>query len=259
MDEHEGDLRILSTQSNVHRLTVLRESDRQRLDVVSRLPSTARPAPIGKPGESVFAVRFMAERAYVVTFRVIDPLYVIDLSDPADPVIAGELAIPGFSTYLRPVGANQSELLLSVGQDVTAGGRRAGVKVELFDVRDIAHPQSLGAKVLGSEGSQSIALADPHALTFLTLPGDRHRLALPVHVVDSVWTYSGLHLFEVARNASGTSQLHFQGVIKTDEPASRGRSSPTYAAPDRGILHGDSIFSVYGDQIRSSLWQDVTP
>ncbi len=143
MDEHDDDLRILTSQQLVHRLTVLREATGRRLSAVSTLPNTARPQAIGKTGEQVFAVRFVGERAYIVTFRMTDPLYVLDLHDPADPAIAGQLEIPGVSNYLRAIG---SSYLLSVGQDATPEGRRAGVKVELFDVRDIAHPQSLGVQ-----------------------------------------------------------------------------------------------------------------
>jgi hypothetical protein len=267
MDEYNGDLRILTTANNVHRLHVLRESGDRRLMLVSELPNDNRPAPIGKPNESVYAVRFMDERAYVVTFRVTDPLYVIDLKNPADPIIAGELEIPGFSTYLHPVGPTQSELLLSVGQEVTATGRRAGIKVQLFDVRDIAHPQLLGQEVFGATGSSSEALEDPHALTFLELPGSipRYRFALPIQVADTAdpmnpnqfnWTYSGLHLFEVADSASETPQLRFQGVIKTEQPNS-GEKSPVYYTRTRGILHDDGVFAVHGDRVLSSLWQDL--
>jgi hypothetical protein len=257
MDEHEGDLRIVTSNNGVHRLTVMRESGDRNLMLVSSLPNPARPEPIGKPGESIYAVRFMNERAYVVTFRVTDPLYVIDLREPADPVIAGELEIPGVSTYLRPVGASGSELLLSVGQPVAANGRREGVKVELFDVRDIANPQSLGAETFGSAPTYTEALHEPHALTFLTLPGaePRHRLAVPIHVFDSSWRYSGLHLFEV-RNENGSPHLHFQGVIRTED-SSNGASGPKFTAPNRGVLHGDSVFAVYGENVHSSLWQNV--
>jgi hypothetical protein len=267
MDEYEGDLRILTTANGVHRLTVLRESADRHLAQVSRLPNATRPAPIGKPGESVQAVRFTAERAYVVTFRVTDPFYVIDLRDPADPAIAGELTIPGFSTYLRPVGASDSEMLLAVGQDVSADGRREGVKVQLFDVRDIAHPQSLGAETFGRAGTWSEGLSDPHALTFLTTPGidARYRLALPIHVYDTAhptetgrfnWTYSGLHVLEVSAGAADVPELHFRGAIRTEvfDPA---RPGPAYVTPERGVLHGDSVFSIHGEQIRSSLWQDL--
>ncbi len=267
MDEHEGDLRIVTTANGVHRLTVLRESGGQRLMLVSSLPNATRPAPIGKPGEAVYAVRFRAERAYVVTFRVTDPLYVIDLKDPADPAIAGELAIPGLSTYLRPIGAAQPDLLLSVGQEVSADGRRDGIKVQLFDVRDITQPQVIGAAVFGRAGSWSDALNDPHALTFLTLPGTnaRHRLALPIHVFDTAhptdpsrftWTYSGLHVLEISSSETGAPQLHVQGVIRTEE-AGNATPNPSFALPNRGILHGDSVFAIQGDRILSSLWDNL--
>src|SRR5262249_31901611 len=75
MDEHGGDLRILTSRSLEHRLTILRESGKS-LVAVATLPDAAHPEPIGKPGESVYAVRFVGDRAYVVTFRLTDPLYV---------------------------------------------------------------------------------------------------------------------------------------------------------------------------------------
>jgi uncharacterized secreted protein with C-terminal beta-propeller domain len=256
MDEHDGDLRILTTANGAHRLTVLRESTGRSLTIVSTLPNTARPAAIGKPGESVFAVRFMEGRAYVVTFRMTDPLYVIDLHDPADPAVAGELEIPGFSTYLRPLGPTQSEFLLAVGQNVAGNGRREGVKVELFDVRDIASPQSVGAEVFGGVNTLSPALDDPHALAFLTMPGPdaRYRLALPIDVSEVSWQYSGLHLLDI--DAGATPELHFHGVIKTEESGST--TYPRFSLRDRGVLHGDAAFAVHGDRIVSSLWQNVT-
>jgi len=268
MDERDGDLRILTTSNGPkHQLTVLRESAAHYLMMVSSLPNAEHPAPIGKPNESVYAVRFVNDRAYVVTFRLNDPLYVIDLHEPAHPVIAGELAIPGFSTYLRPSGAAPSDYLLSVGQDATPDGRRGGVKVELFDVHDIAQPRSLGAQVFGKSTTFSEGLNDPHALTFLPMPAPDAglRLALPISVADTpdptqagqfTWTYSGLHLLEVTGLESGAPQLHFQGVIKTDA-ASDGANAAPYAWPNRTTLHADSVFGVSGDRLFSSRWQDL--
>jgi uncharacterized secreted protein with C-terminal beta-propeller domain len=255
MDEHEGDLRILTTVQGTHHLSVLRESGSQNLMTVAKLPNAARPDAIGKPGEAVFAVRFMGSRAYVVTFRTIDPLYVIDLHDPADPLIAGELEIPGFSTYLHPLGPTQSELLFAVGRTAGVGGMTGGIKVELFDVRDIAHPQSIGSEVIGGTGSSTEALDDPHALTFLTVAGaePRYRVGVPIHVRDGSWKYSGLHLFEVA--AGAMPQLHFQGVLKTEQVSPA--VIPSFSGPNRGILHGESVFAIQGLTTVSSLWQDV--
>jgi hypothetical protein len=173
-------------------------------------------------------------------------------------MIAGQLEIPGVSTYLRAVGA----YLLSVGQDVTSNGRRAGLKVELFDVRDIAHPQSLGAQVFGKAGTSSEALTNPHALTFLEGPASL-RLALPIDVYDKAtgdpltfgWNYSGLHVLEVAGTDSATPQLRFQGVIKTGE--SGNTPYPPARYPERGVLHDDAVFGVHGDQYLSSRWEDL--
>lgn len=90
--------------------------------------------------ERIFGVRFLGDRGYVVTFRQIDPLHVVDLSDPANPVVAGELQMPGYSAYLHPVGEG---LLLGVGADADADGRRTGLQLSLFDVSNPASPVRL--------------------------------------------------------------------------------------------------------------------
>jgi len=260
MDEHDGDLRILTAADNIYQLSILREKN-GGLASVATLPNPARPEPIGKPGESVYAVRFIGDRGYVVTFRLTDPLYVMDLHDASDPRIAGQLETPGFGTYLRPIGPTLSEALLSVGQAVV-NGRRDGIKVELFDVRDIAHPRSVGAAVFGKSPSWSEALSDPHAITFLTMPGagTNVRMALPIHVYDtpSTWAYSGLHLFEISNDPMGTPQLRFQGVLETEAPGDAALL-PTYVLPNRGLLQGDSVFAVHGAEYRGRFWQAVTP
>jgi hypothetical protein len=260
MDELNGDLRILTSEQLVHRLTVLREAG-QTLSKVATLPNASRPAAIGKTGEQVFAVRFVGDRGYIVTFRFTDPLYVIDLHDPADPAIAGQLEIPGVSNYLRAIG---SSYLLSVGQEAV-NNRRGGVKVELFDVRDITHPQSLGAKVFGNSGSGSEALYDPHALTFLEKPAPDAslRLMLPIDVNDVPngtgygWSYSGMHVLEVAGTDTASPQLRLHGLLKTADSSSA--AYPPHAFPSRGILHDDAVFAVDGERFLSKRWQDFPP
>jgi len=184
---------------------------------------------------------------------------VIDLRVPTDPLIAGELQIPGVATYLRTLGANY---LLGVGQDTGPNGVIAGVKVELFDVRDLTRPRSVSAYRFGRSWSE--ALWNPHALTFVSLPGatTRHRLALHLDVFDTplsnqgyAWTYSGLHLFEITGLEVDAPQFHFQGVITAEDAA---HGSRTFFDPVRSVLHDDSVFYVYGDQNLSSLWQNIT-
>jgi hypothetical protein len=94
---------------------------------------------LGK-GEQIKSVRYMGDTAYVVTFRQTDPFYVVDLADPTDPKVLGELKVPGFSSYLHPVG---DHLVLGVGSDADADGRIRGAKVSLYDTSDPLNPTEL--------------------------------------------------------------------------------------------------------------------
>lgn len=131
MDEYNGYLRIATTsgdwgESLVNQLYVL-DSD---LNIVGSVTDIAK-------GETIKSVRFTGDTGYVVTFEQTDPLFVIDLSDPKKPEIKGELKIPGFSTYLHPVGEN---LVLGVGVDGDENGQNGGMKVSLFDVSNPEKP-----------------------------------------------------------------------------------------------------------------------
>ena len=125
-------------------------------------------------GERIYSVRYLGPIAYVVTFRQTDPLYSLDLSDPAAPRVTGELKITGYSGYLHPVPDGR---LLGVGQEADRQGRVEGLQVSLFDVRDPARPARLDQWHL--PGAWSNAEYDPHA--FLYRP-DSGLVALPVEV-----------------------------------------------------------------------------
>lgn len=160
-------------------LTVLRESaPAGRLIQVATLPNARRPAPLGNPGEQIYAVRFAGPMAYLVTFRRTDPLYVLNLSDPADPKAAGELTMPGFSDYLYPLANGK---LLGIGKDATATGVMQGLKVALFDVSDPAHPRELSSLSLGERGTMSALDFTRHGISILQ--GESlARIALPVRL-----------------------------------------------------------------------------
>ena len=110
----------------VNRITTVRLADDGTLATVGTTPDIA-------PGERIFGVRFLGDRAYVVTFRQVDPLFVVDVADPAHPAVLGQVDLPGFSQYLPPLGDRH---LLTVGQ--TADFTRPAVRI--FDVGDPAHP-----------------------------------------------------------------------------------------------------------------------
>lgn len=115
-------------------------------------------------GEQLYATRFADKRVYVVTFLRIDPLWIVDLSDPANPTISGELEIPGWSTFMQPWG----DRLVTVGIDNTNGWR---VAVQLFDVSDVRKPTLLSKVPLGENHSWSEANSDEKAFTMLPEAG----------------------------------------------------------------------------------------
>jgi hypothetical protein len=148
MSEHEGFLRVASTEGggwggptpSESRVTVLAERDGGLVEVGA----------VGGLGvdEQIHGVRFLGDVGYVVTFRQIDPLYTIDLSEPTAPRVRGELKIPGFSAYLHPLDGGR---LLGVGPDATDEGRSLGVQLSLFDVADLDDPQRVATLPLGWE------------------------------------------------------------------------------------------------------------
>lgn len=287
MGEKDGYLRIVTSlgetwdDSARTMLTVLKESETAgegRLVEVSRLPNDAHPEPIGKPGERLYAARFLGDRAYLVTFRVTDPLYVVDLKDPADPYIAGELKISGYSDYLHPVSEN---FLLGIGKDAvpdtgTSGwgdsGRGAwyqGLKLSLFDVQDPANPVELDSMVIGKRGTDSDALIDHHAFAYIPPLGEKPaRLALPVRLHDTAsanlsgkpsdyydWTHTALYLFDI--DVQGETGITLSGQLIAEERSDENMYDYGFGY-DRALILNDSAHFIHEGQVWSALWEDPT-
>lgn len=182
-----ADLEDGSTNKSYSNLYVL-DGD---LKVVGKVENLAE-------GEQIFSVRFMQDRAYMVTFERTDPLFAIDLKEPTNPKVLGKLKIPGFSNYLHPYDNN---LLIGIGHDTsednTNGFNRVvtkGLKFSLFDVSDIANPKEVDSYIMGDRGSDSIALSDHKAFLFSK---EKNLLAIPVSLRDSSlsknsWDYGRL-------------------------------------------------------------------
>jgi uncharacterized secreted protein with C-terminal beta-propeller domain len=136
------------------------------------------------PDEKIYSTRFMGDRLYMVTFKRIDPLFVIDLSDPANPGILGKLKIPGYSDYLHPYDRNH---IIGVGKETETnewgGVSTSGVKIALFDVSDVNHPTEVGHVEIGEAGSDSEALRDHKAFLFSK---EKDLLVIPVREVQKV-------------------------------------------------------------------------
>lgn len=260
MSEYNGDLRVLASTFDRndedfvdHKLYVLREStSRPDLDIVSTLPNENRPGEIGKPNESLYGVRFLADRAYAVTFMQIDPLYAIDLSNPEDPFIAGELEITGFSDFLHPVSDN---LLLGLGT-----GANGGVKLELFDVSNIDQPLSRGSATLGGRGSHSEAVHQRHAFTYQANANGTDRFTIPatIYSLDGSYTYeqSGLYLFEIRdKEMPSLASISSAGSIL---PPTDGTTIPYYADRNRAFIHDDAVYYVRDEAVWAASWLSPT-
>ena len=157
MSEYRGHLRVAATDWHAWPL----ESTLTVFDIGDGLAEVGKVTGLG-PTESIFAVRFLGDRGFVVTFRQTDPLYVLDLSDPTAPSVEGELKIPGFSRYLHPLGGG---LLLGVGQDADPDtGRALGLQVSLFDVSEPSAPAQIARVPLGR--AESAAEFDHRAFTY---------------------------------------------------------------------------------------------
>ncbi|MFL2491466.1 MAG: beta-propeller domain-containing protein [Luminiphilus sp.] len=179
ISESSGALRLVTTQwtgdpedSFRHRLYVVSpEADAPELEVLGVLGDDPE-ARIGKPNEDLYGVRFMGDRAYMVTFERIDPLYVIDLSVPSAPAIVGELEVPGFSDLLHEVS---DDLLLGLGSS-----ERRFPKLELYNVTDVSRPISQGLIELGADLDWGYSPAQYNRYAFTYLAGDTvDRLTVP--------------------------------------------------------------------------------
>jgi hypothetical protein len=167
MDEHDGVLRVAvgpSSETGDFSSIVTLRRDGGRLQEIGRVDR------IG-PREEIEAVRWFGDLALVVTFRRVDPLYTVDLSDQTAPRVVGELKVPGYSAYLHPLGPHR---LLGLGEGPVAG-RRWGAQTSLFDLADLAAPRRLD--VLDHRvGTRHVAATDPRAFTWL--PGQRTGLSV---------------------------------------------------------------------------------
>ncbi|MEK6816359.1 MAG: beta-propeller domain-containing protein, partial [Nanoarchaeota archaeon] len=149
-------------------------------------------------GEQIFSTRFIGDRLYMVTFRQVDPFFVIDLSNPADIKELGKLKIPGFSRYLHTYDDNT---IIGIGRDATEEGRTKGLKISLFDVTDVANPKEVAKYVSEEDYAQSTAEYEHKAFLFSK---EKSLLVIPVYSYDykdKGKSYNGALVFDINREA----------------------------------------------------------
>lgn len=204
-------------------------------------------------GEQIYSVRFMQNRAYMVTFRRTDPLFVIGLENPREPKILGKLKVPGYSTYLHPYDDN---LLIGLGKNANENGREIeGIKLSLFDATDVENPKEIDTYILGGYGSDSVALSDHKAFLFSK---DRNLLVLPVV------------LRKVGENSSYYYDTEDYGsaVFKVDEKGFEYRSLISHMKEDnkdyyssgsgRNLYIGNNLYSISENYIKINKLDDLS-
>ncbi|MDY6834968.1 MAG: beta-propeller domain-containing protein [Chloroflexota bacterium] len=259
LDEHDTYLRVATTTGHVwqsgdamsgNHLYVLDDD----LEIVGELKDLA-------PGERIYSARFMGNRCYLVTFRKVDPLFVIDLSDPSSPEVLGELKITGYSDYLHPYDENH---LIGIGKETVADDSDTfswyqGVKISLFDVTDVNNPKEIAKYEIGDRGTDSIALGDHKAVLF-----DRARnlLVIPVSVAEKTnandgpaWqhgshTWQGAYVFHI----SPEDGLILKGrITHQDDNNASNQYSWYYSTPGditRSLYIGDVLYTISESKIK---------
>ncbi|PCK32941.1 beta-propeller domain-containing protein [Pseudoalteromonas piscicida] len=270
-DEKDGALRVVTSQYNTdignrHQLYILKPQGNE-LKTVATLPNSQHPTPIGKVDpdtglveEDVYAVRYFDDTAYIVTFRQIDPLYVIDLSSIAEPKITGSLDIPGFSSYLHPVGDG---LLLGVGQHLGNPDENVqpGTKVSLFDVANPAEPKLLKAHTFA--GGFTPLEYDYRALAMLKDNDAVTRFTLPIvywnteQINGSSYNWymqNDLAAFEIIQGVDATLTYRGSSRAALSTPMDSEKTLG-YTEADRGLIQGDKLLYIHGNYVWQSNWQ----
>jgi hypothetical protein len=250
LDEHAGKLRVATTAQHsngveskqLNHVFVL-DAKNGKLEKIGDAGSLAE-------GERIYSVRFLGDRGYVVTFRQVDPLFALDLSNPVAPHVTGQLKIPGFSEYMHPLGPNH---LLTIGRDTREEGGRViqgGMALQIFDVTNAAAP-ALAHKFVynASAYGHSEAESNHKAFTFFD---DRKLLAFPYTSYGSGGTKSTLELFKVDA-ATGFVRL---GAIDHSALVKPAAGSCGYYSPAvrRGVFLENVVYSIsYGGIVAKSV------
>jgi inhibitor of cysteine peptidase len=282
LDEYNGNLRIATNlwqytaksvvfgeqqSTQINNVYVLD----QNLAIVGKLEGLAE-------GENLHSVRFMGNRGYLVTFKQTDPLFVIDLGQPQNPSLLGELVIPGYSDYLHPYDETH---LIGVGKEAVDSGQNdfayyQGVKLALFDVSDVNHPVQVANYVIGDRGTDSAVLNDPKAFLF---DKTKDLLVIPVNLAlvsdtdrqqqgnsaygQMIW--QGAYIFSVSANGNFTlrgtvthlnaSELNNQGhLINTTDYYSTQNKWIT-----RSLYIGNTLYTVSNAEVKLNSLTDLSP
>ncbi|MCI8465686.1 MAG: hypothetical protein HFI63_07495 [Lachnospiraceae bacterium] len=234
MDEYNGYLRLVATiddyrnGSRVNSLYVLN----QDLEIVGSIHNLA-------PDERIYSARFMGDTGYFVTFRETDPLFSVDLSDPENPKIMGELKITGFSSYLH---GYSEDLLLGIGEEINPRtGANEGLKLSMFDISDPYNVTEEGKEVL-SDYQHSAALSNHKAVLIDTDKNLFGFLAYGYRFKEEEYCDYVLYSYDPEWGFTKRTSIRFSW----DE------FSGGYGSEGRGVYVGDTLYLIgFQDGVRA--------
>ena len=234
MDEYDGKLRIATTSNEYderkskNQLFILDEN----LNEIGRLEDMAK-------GEKIYAVRFVGKIGYVVTFRQVDPLFVIDLSNPENPQIKGELKIPGYSAYLHPYDETH---IIGIGYNTKSNGyggvTNDTMKMSMFDVSDLENPKEMFSVDIGNSSTYSEITSNHKALFYNK---EKNLIGFPINTYGSNYREDKTMLV-LYRIDMKNEEFEEYGKIEND----RGYS---YKSIRRAIYVGNTIYTLSNDRI----------
>lgn len=259
LGEYEDHLRIATTigwvsrggqSTSTNNVFVLAEGEKG-LDVVGEVRDIA-------PGEQIYSARFLGPRGFLVTFKKIDPLFTLDLSDPNDPKVVGKLKVPGYSDYIHILDDTH---LLTIGKDAEDVGDFAwyqGVQLSVFDVTNFSEPELLHKQIIGGRGTESEALHNHKAFNFYRSKG---LLAIPIDLYEGstggptygTHTFTGLYVYRVSVDEG----FELLGRISTVDLVDPNQWWYYYNSWTRGVFIGDYVYAVTDTLIRSAAWADA--
>ena len=261
MDEYKDNLRVATT-SSVY--TTRGSYEYNNVFVLDAGMKTIGSLTHIAEQEKIYSTRFIGDRLYMVTFKRIDPFFVIDLAKPENPKILGKLKIPGYSDYLHPYDATH---IIGIGKETTTndwgGVSTSGVKLALFDVSDVTSPKQLDKVQIGDAGSDSAALSDHHAFLF---DKGKNLLVIPLRAVSNaplvkgdystsqpqIWygayvfgltPETGFTLRGTVQHGSGDSGYYYYGSSTSEVK--------------RSLYIGDILYTMSSKQIKANPLDDL--
>jgi len=260
MDESGGDLRVATT---VQGYGTSGSYEYNNVFILDSGMKTVGSLKYIAPDEKIYSTRFLGDRLYMVTFKRIDPLFVIDLSDPTNPGILGKLKIPGYSDYLHPYDQDH---IIGVGKETESnewgGVSTSGLKLALFDVSDVNHPSEVDHVEIGDAGSDSEALRDHKAFLFSK---EKDLLVIPVREVQKVLlkgdytpytqkVWQGAYVFSVSPSKGFT----LRGKVTHSSEDSQGYYWGSRDAVKRSLYIGDVLYTLSSAEIIATDLKSMT-